>query len=451
MEKVIAVFDIGKTNKKILLFNSEMKLVKQSEQIFPTVTDEDGFECDDIEKIENWIHTSLEKVKNDGFKLGGVNFSTYGASLVWLDKEGKRLTPVYNYLKPADDQYQNFLFDNYGGETEFCRSTASPALGVMLNSGIQISWIKDKHPKLFSKSKHILHFPQYLSSLLTHQYVSELTSIGCHTFLWDFDKMKYHQWLSDEGVKLPEPISNDSVFAVNIGGELVKCGVGIHDSSASLVPYLKEEKKPFLLISTGTWCINMNPFNHSPLTVDELRQDSLCYLSVNQQPVKSSRFFMGHIHDVNVLNMSKWFGVSEKSYKSVSLDKDLLQKMMDNKTQFPSFFKEGMPEDYLDEEIDLSSFPDFQTAYHQLMFDLTHLAVKSIQLVLGPEGLIKKIFISGGFARNTIFVQLMKAFLPNNTIMTSEVDNSSALGAALVIADEVFPGVKRQINLGLNS
>ncbi|HCC70893.1 MAG TPA: carbohydrate kinase, partial [Bacteroidales bacterium] len=43
-EKVILVFDIGKTMKKFLLFDRQMKVVLEEEKSFATIKDEDGFE-----------------------------------------------------------------------------------------------------------------------------------------------------------------------------------------------------------------------------------------------------------------------------------------------------------------------------------------------------------------------------------------------------------------------
>ena len=56
-------------------------------------------------------------------------------------------------------------------------------------------------------------------------------------------------------------------------------GIGLHDSSAALIPYLMNFKEPFVLISTGTWCISLNPFNEAPLTKEELKSDCLSYMS----------------------------------------------------------------------------------------------------------------------------------------------------------------------------
>ena len=51
-----------------------------------------------------------------------------------------------------------------------------------------------------------------------------------------------------------------------------KVGIGLHDSSAALIPYLVNFSMPFVLISTGTWCISMNPFSKTALTAEELQQ-----------------------------------------------------------------------------------------------------------------------------------------------------------------------------------
>jgi hypothetical protein len=61
-ETVIAIYDIGKTNKKIVLFNEDFKIVSEIEEKFAETLDDDGFECDDIEHIESWIKESLTRL-----------------------------------------------------------------------------------------------------------------------------------------------------------------------------------------------------------------------------------------------------------------------------------------------------------------------------------------------------------------------------------------------------
>src|SRR5512137_1995898 len=97
-EKVIGIFDVGKTNKKLLLFDYSLKLILEQEIRFPEKHDDDGFECDNIELIEQWIMESIKKlVYSEKYDLTALNFATYGATIVYLNEDGRRLTPVYNY------------------------------------------------------------------------------------------------------------------------------------------------------------------------------------------------------------------------------------------------------------------------------------------------------------------------------------------------------------------
>lgn len=453
MTQVIAVCDIGKTNKKLLLFDQNFRVVYQFEQKFAVRSDDDGFECDDIDLITTWINESLaDIVRKQVYELVAVNFSTYGASLMFLDENGERLTPVYNYLKPVDASISEKLFSDYGGKDEFSRKTASPALGLLLNSGIQILWLKHEKPELFGRVNSILHFPQYLSYRLSGEVVSEPTSIGCHTFLWDFDNMIYHKWITDHGIRLPEPQTNDVVFPARIAGKEISVGTGIHDSSASLVPYLKGSPEKFILISTGTWCINMNPFNTEPLTASQLEQDCLCFLSPDKAQVKSSRLFMGHFHEVWSKKLAVHFNVPEDRFKQVQTDESMLSAILQDANASPVFFPNGKESfDTGLQMADLSGFENYEEAYTKLMIELTALCVHSIKLVIPENDDTKIVYISGGFARNPIFIYLLQLAFPEKKVLISEVDNSSALGAALVISGTFGQTNLSKIDLGLSN
>jgi sugar (pentulose or hexulose) kinase len=61
---VILIFDIGKTNKKCFLFNEQYKIVLERSVQFPEIKDEDGFPCDDVNELSQWIKTSIEEIFN---------------------------------------------------------------------------------------------------------------------------------------------------------------------------------------------------------------------------------------------------------------------------------------------------------------------------------------------------------------------------------------------------
>lgn len=448
-EKIIAIFDIGKTNKKVLLFNQYLKLVSESEKKFAETQDDDGFKCDNIELIEKWIRESvIELVHSEVYELIAINFTTYGATLVYLDAYGRRLTPVYNYLKPIDEYIPMELYKMHGGKDEFCRRTASPALG-MLNSGMQIFWLKKMKTEIFSKVKHILHLPQYLSYLLTGKVYSEHTSIGCHTALWDFDNMAYHPWVKSLGITLSQPIPTRKLNEVVIAGKKILVGIGIHDSSASLVPYFIGSQGQFVLVSSGTWCINMNPFNNENLTSEELAKDCLCYLSITQKPVKSSRLFLGHFHETGEKLLNRKFKTAEDNFKMIKTDSELLSILKDKFKDHKIFFKNMPGSREFNNNIDLSVFKSYHEGYHQLMIELCGRTIEAVDLVIPEYNEIKNIFITGGFSKNALFIKMIASAYPDKEVFTSEVKNASALGTALVILNSLYQDKKITLDLSL--
>lgn len=446
MTEVIAIFDIGKTNKKLLLFDKQLTIVHQEEQKFEEINDDEGFPCDDISRIEKWIRSSLESVmKNPEFELKAVNFTTYGATVMYVDAEGNRLTPLYNYLKTMPENVTASFYTKHGGTEEFSRKTASPAMGF-LNTGMQMLWMKQTRPEIFRKVKHILNFPQYCAWLAGAEPVAEHTYIGCHTATWNFDKMQYHDWLAEEGITLPKPLPVSTTYPLNGHSEGPVTGIGIHDSSASLAPYIISSPEKFILLSTGTWCITMNPYNDEPLTREELNNGCLSYMSISGKPVKSSMLFMGHIHDVNLQRLNAYFKAGDNRYKQVRPDAGTALQIVENGRQF---FKNGIPEKHVDHAVNLAGFNSYEEAYHQLVMDLTLLNKEYIDMVIPENDNIKDIYISGGFARNEIYTRYLATLYPKKNIYTSEIDNATALGAAMVVYDAIGNRQDLKPNLGL--
>jgi sugar (pentulose or hexulose) kinase len=236
---------------------------------------------------------------------------------------------------------------------------------------------------------------------------------------------------------------------IEVEGKKIKTGIGLHDSSASLAPYFTGNRGKFLLMSTGTWCINMNPFNNEKLTTMQLDNDCLCYMSVTMQPVKSSRLFLGNMHDNGVSMLSDHFRTSGDYYKGVKYEGDLIQML---KARFRGdkrvFFSTAPGSREFRENIDLFEFRTFEEGYHQLMIELSELTIDSVGLILAERDETENIYITGGFARNTIFLRLISQAFPYKKVYTSVIKNATALGAALVIFQSLGYSVP-ELNLGL--
>ena len=89
--KTTLIFDIGKTNKKLFLFDPNFKEIHQEYVCFPETVDEDGHPCDDLSAIAEWMSSRFQHfLRDESIQVEAVNFSTYGASLVHLDRSGRK-------------------------------------------------------------------------------------------------------------------------------------------------------------------------------------------------------------------------------------------------------------------------------------------------------------------------------------------------------------------------
>jgi L-fuculokinase len=435
---VIAIFDVGKTNKKLLLFDQHYDVVHEESKKLDETKDEDGFSCEDVAKLTDWIKNSFSKVLSDErFDIKAVNFSAYGASFVYLDDKGEVLLPLYNYLKPYPKKLQEQFYKTYGGESSVAKQTASPVLGS-LNSGMQLYRLKYEKPEIFDKIKYALHLPQYLSYILSSKPGTDITSIGSHTNLWHFQNNNYHNWVKQEGLleKFPPVLACTKVagfFQNNIA-----VGGGLHDSSAALIPYLSSFQEPFILLSTGTWCISLNPFNHSQLSNYELDQDCLCYLSYEGKPVKASRLFAGYEHEQQVKRLAEHFNKPASYYTTIVADIALLQKLKEEKKDLFKKEQSAMVGQSAFAKRDLKKFTSYEKAYHQLIADIIVQQTRSTNIVLKGTA-VKKIFVDGGFGNNAIYMQLLALAFPEIEIYAASVAQATAMGAALAIHKEWNP------------
>jgi sugar (pentulose or hexulose) kinase len=254
--------------------------------------------------------------------------------------------------------------------------------------------------------------------------------------LWDFEKNDYHEWVDRENIRalLPPIKSCKTVLKTKLELGGIPCGIGIHDSSAALLPYIQRETEPFILLSTGTWAISINPSNTTPLTKKELKRDCLQFLSVNGDPIKISRLFIGEEHKFQIDEMYGYFDQAKGTYKKLIFDEMIYQKVIssaEKRIHFRYLKAEdyGIPQAKL---TDWTQFENFDLAYYTFIHELTDLQIASLNLVL-TNSPVKRIFIDGGFNANTIFLEMLRKKLPDLEIIPSDFPNGSALGAAMLI------------------
>ena len=175
-----------------------------------------------------------------------------------------------------------------------------------------------------------------------------------------------------------------------------------------------------MLISTGTWCISLNPFNDEPLMQEELKQDCLCYLTHEGKPVKASRLFAGYEHEQFIKWLAIFFNKPSEYYTTLKFDNFIFTTLhLGNENLFV-------------DETDLSLFKNYEEAYHQFLYNLAKKQYISTQLVFGKSP-VKKIFVDGGFSKNDIYMHLMAIVFNEMEVYATSVAQASAIGAAMAI------------------
>jgi len=183
------------------------------------------------------------------------------------------------------------------------------------------------------------------------------------------------------------------------------------------------------LISTGTWCISLNPFNHSPITNEELSKDCLCYLQYNGSPVKASRLFAGNEHELQIKRIAAYFNVGTGVFKAIPFDQAIIKKLKLSH-QAPSTANSWQTCAFSARP--LTAFNSYAEAYHQLMLDIMDQQYRSSEMIIHGTK-VRRIFVDGGFSKNSIYMNLLADAFPKMEVFAASMAQASAVGAAIAI------------------
>ncbi|HXV32187.1 MAG TPA: FGGY family carbohydrate kinase, partial [Sinorhizobium sp.] len=178
--KTVAVIDIGKTNAKVALVDLERFEEIAVRKTRNVVVAEGLYPHFDIEHLWRFILDSLAALHRE-HPVEAISVTTHGATAVLLDKAGGLALPVLDYEFAAPDA----LAEDYDKARPPFSETGSARLPMGLNIGAQLFWQQRMFPERFTNVAAILTYAQYWSYRLTGVATNELTSLGCHTDLWN--------------------------------------------------------------------------------------------------------------------------------------------------------------------------------------------------------------------------------------------------------------------------
>jgi sugar (pentulose or hexulose) kinase len=257
----VAVVDIGKTNAKVALVDLDA-MAEIAVRKTPNRPAAGGlYPHHDVDAIWSFILGGIALGRE--LKVDAISVTTHGATAALLDPSGRLALPVLDYEHDGPSAVRN----DYDAVRPDFDETGSPPLPLGLNLGAQLFWQSRAFPDRFAEVACILMYPQYWAWKLCGVAANEVTSLGCHTDLWNPRSGDFSSLADQMGWRsLFAPVRPATAALGPIRPELAaETGLdpstpvfcGIHDSNASLLPHLLSRRSPFSVFSTGTLVFDM--------------------------------------------------------------------------------------------------------------------------------------------------------------------------------------------------
>ncbi len=415
--RYVAVFDVGKTNAKLAIVDTDSMSECAVRKTVNTVLRSSLYPHFDIDGLWSFFLASLAEL-NAEFPVSAISITAHGASAALVRKDGTFSLPALDYEHWGPEETRN----EYNAMRPPFSETFSPRLPNGLNLGAQLFWQQRRFPREFAEAEYILALPQYWAMRMTGVAASEATSLGCHTDLWNPALGTFSPMVGQLGWRHLFP----SVYsAFDALGPLlpdictqtgVKQGVpvhcGIHDSNASLLPHLMSRTPPFSVVSTGTWVVVLSSGGNIQ-QLDPAR-DTLANSDAFGRPVASARFMGGREFEV--------LTAVNADYDTASLF-EVLEKpvLLLPAVEFGSGPFQGRKAKWLPEQPASGLVPAAASLYLGMMtataLDLT-----------GAKG---EIIVEGPFVRNQAYLDML-CVATQRTVLTSASSTGTSIGAALL-------------------
>jgi sugar (pentulose or hexulose) kinase len=416
LPRSIAVIDIGKTNAKVVLIDSTTRQ-QVAARSTPNVVRRDGlYPHADVDMLWGFIVESLRALQAE-HGVDGISITTHGATAALLAGDGLAM-PVLDYEHNGPEE----TAAAYAGVRPDFAESLSPRLPNGLNLGAQIFWQSQAHAADFARVTAILTYPQYWAWRLTGAMASEVTSLGCHTDLWEPARGDFSGMVGAQGWAglFPAVRPAASVLGTILPAVAAATGLeadtpvtcGIHDSNASLLPHLGAHEAPFTILSTGTWAIAMTVGGDTG-RLDPAR-DSLANVDAFGRAVPTARFMGGREFDLLVPEIVEP-GVGDVA-RVVAADIRVQPSFMPGVGPFPAASGHWTRE---------PATPGERTAAASL-----YLALMT-RSCLDLCGLGHEIIIEGPLARNQVFGQAL-ARLAGVPVSASGDATGTSMGASML-------------------
>lgn len=430
------VIDIGKTLSKVSLWSRDGRILDRVTRPNSPV-EVDGTNRLDATGIAQFVLDALARLGSES-----VNYIVpvaHGAGLAAL-AGGRLVTLPLDYEQPLPPD----LLAEYRASRAPFAETGSPALPQGLNLGAQAFWLDRLHPQAMARAT-LLPWAQYWAWLLTGEARSEVTSLGCHSDLWNPGGACYSSLAERMGwasrfapmARAAEPVGTlTPAIAAQTGlSTTVKVLAGLHDSNAALLAargFAEIADNEATVLSTGTWFIAMR-LAHEALDLRALPEARDCLVNVDAygQPVPSARFMGGReIESLIEIDTRRVDITPDQPHLLAAVDHlrqsgaMVLPTLAPGTGPFPAAIG-----GWVRRPVDWFSRRAGACLYAALMADC------ALDLIGSRERLL----VEGRFAEAQVFVRALAALRPGTQVFTANAHNDVSFGALRLIDPDLAP------------
>jgi sugar (pentulose or hexulose) kinase len=418
----IAVFDIGKTNLKLLVASDDGWPLEIHS--IPNVANASGpYLAYDLASLEEWFLDALAKV-SQRHAIGAVIATAHGCGAVLVD-EDKPVLPMMDYeavSPPEIDEIYARIAPAY--REVFCGIGA----GAM-RLAKQLLWQESAFPAEFARAKTYLTTAQFFAMRLGGRAASEISQLAAQGHIWDLIRHQPSSVMRERGWArlLPQRVPAGALLGRVSEAVVKRTGLarsteilcGVHDSNANLFRYKAAGMADASILSTGTWMIGFQR-DLDPDKLDATRAMVL-NIDVDGENVPSTLTMTGREYDL----IRK-----ENSAADAAVHAALPTLVTRGTLALPSFIGEdGLFPGAAHRGRIIGLAPETPAEWQALA---VLYAAFSANRCLDALGSSKRIIIDGGFAANQPFARCLAALRPAQRVSVSQSPDGTALGAALL-------------------
>ncbi|MCP4642691.1 MAG: hypothetical protein GY851_19755 [bacterium] len=442
---VVAVLDVGKTNKKLSAYGEAYEVLAEH-RASPEPGEANGLEVEATEELLSWFRGALKDLAAD-YDVQAVAITTHGATCALIGEDGGLAHPVISYTSEKGGEVQDAFYAAFGDRDALHKVTCTPDLGFA-NMAKSLFYVKERLPEVWERCRHVLFYSGYLGYELTGNMGIEYTYLGNHSYFWNYAENTWSTVAKGLGVDtmFPDTMTPPWKRLGTLKPEIAEaCGVGpecqvtmgIHDSNANFLPYLAKGYQNFILNSTGTWCVGMRQSDTCELTDAEREAKVLYNLDAFGRPLKTSIFPGGMEYETFGAFTDAKDASDLDAVKSVVAGKSLfvVPGVLPDATAFPGATARVVNCD------DIRTLKDLESAggtpFSALGQD--YYAALNLSLAIATRQMLNRcgaekgttVFVEGGFANNTAYCALLAALCPDCTIALTNMKEGTSFGAAI--------------------